>query len=325
MAAPAVAMSLLHSVGFHHRNPLAPCSVARNHALLRTTTLGCSATRCAPYPGAMKAATSTRLNSSRSFNNESMAENFSDNDEDYADCKIVEALEVRSGPDGCIIKMRDGKVLKCVHNSTKPGSAIPVYASQPAIVLQLSDGSNLLLPIVVLELPSTMLLEAVRNVKIARPTVYQVMCKMLEVSGYRAKLVRVTKRVNETYFARVYLVKVSDSNAPPVSLDIRPSDAVNLAARCNIPIQVSKDLAVGDGVRIVSDPSKLPSSIVINGQVIKDMDTPLSGDCEDAKEFIILRNMYIAAVEERFIDAAKLRDELQQFRSQNSSSRQMQS
>jgi len=90
-------------------------------------------------------------------------------------------------------------------------------------------------------------------------------------------------------------------------------------------VQVSKALAVGDGVRIVSDPSKLPSSIVINGQVIKDMDTPLSGDCEDAKEFIILRNMYIAAVEERFIVAAKLRDELQQFRSQNLSSRQMQS
>jgi hypothetical protein len=83
--------------------------------------------------------------------------------------------------------------------------------------------------------------------------------------------------------------------------------------------QVSKNLAVGDGVRIVSDPEKLPSSIVINGQVITDMDTPLSGDCEEAKEFIIIRDMHIAAVEERFIDAAKLRDELQQFRAQSSS------
>jgi len=89
-------------------------------------------------------------------------------------------------------------------------------------------------------------------------------------------------------------------------------------------VQVSKDLAFGDGVRIVSDPAKLPSSIVVNGQVITDMDVPLPGDCEDAKEFIILRNMHIAAVEERFIDAAKLRNELQQFRSQNSSSQQTQ-
>lgn len=168
-----------------------------------------------------------------------MAENFSDNDDDYADCKIVEALEVRSGPDGCIIKMRDGNVFICAHNITKPGGVtVPDYGPQPAMVLQLSDGSNLLLPIIVLELPSTMLLEAVRNVQMTRPTVYQVMSKMLEVSGYRAKLVRITKRVNETYFARAYLVKDGDDSAPSVSLDIRPSDAINLAVRCKIPIQV---------------------------------------------------------------------------------------
>ncbi|KAG0626220.1 hypothetical protein M758_2G111900 [Ceratodon purpureus] len=323
MAAPAAAMNLLQSqttVGFYGRNS-APCSVSSARtSLLRTTTLG-GASRCAPYPAAMKASTSrssTRRNSSMSFNNESMAENFSENDEDYAEASILEALEVRSGPDGCIIKMRDGKVLKCAHN-TAEGGVTPVYAPQPAMVLELKDGSNLLLPIIVLELPSTILLDAVRNVQIMRPTVYQVMSKMLEVSGYRAKLVRVTKRVNETYFARAYLVKDGDDSAAPVSLDIRPSDAINLAVRCKIPIQVSKDLAVGDGVRIVSDPEKLPSTIVINGQEITNVDTPLPGDCEDAKEFIIIRNMYIAAVEERFNDAAKLRDELEQFRAESSS------
>jgi bifunctional DNase/RNase len=233
-------MSLFHAqsttVGFHQRNHLAPCSVAkRNHVLLRTTTLG---------GPCMKAATSransTKLNSSRSFNNESMAENFSDNDDDYANCRIVEALEVRTGPEGCIIKLRSGNVLKCKLNSPKPERvALPISAPQPAIVLELIDGSNLLLPMIVLELPSIMLLEAVREVQIARPTVYQFMSKMMEKLGYRAKLVRVTKRVHETYFARAYLVKDGDdASAPPVSLDIRPSDAINLAARCNIPIQV---------------------------------------------------------------------------------------
>lgn len=275
------------------------------------------AVHSAPFPAAMKVRNSrslTKRNSSMSFNNDSVAENFSENDEDYADSTILEALEVRSGPDGCVIKLRDGNVLKCVHN-TKEGGTLPIYAPQPAIVLQLNDGSNLLLPIIVLEFPSAMLLDALQNVQISRPTVYQVMRNILEVSGYKAKLVRVTKRVNETYFARVHLVKEGDDSAPPVSLDIRPSDAINLAARCKIPIQVSKDLAVGDGVRIVNDPEKPQSSIVTkDGQVITDLDTPLPRDCKDAKEFIIIRDMYIAAVEERFIDAAKLRDELEQFR-----------
>lgn len=235
-------MSLLHSHAslFHSKSLTRSCSTgpARN-PLLRTAALGGS-TRSVPFPASLKPnhlRTSTKRNSSMSFNNGSMAENFSEKDEDYVDSSIVEALEVRSGPDGFVIRMRDGCLLKCIHNKSE-GGKLPVYAAQPAIVLQLNDGSNLLLPIIVLELPNTMLLEAVRNVQVSRPTVYQVMSKMLDVLGYRAKLVRVTKRVNEAYYARVYLVKDGDDTQLPVSLDLRPSDAINLAVRCKIPIQV---------------------------------------------------------------------------------------
>ena len=172
-----------------------------------------------------------------SFNNGPTAENFNENDEEYVDSTVVEALEVKSGPEGFVMKMRDGCFVKCVHNKSD-GGKLPDYAAQPAIVLQLNDGSNLLLPIIVLELPSTMLLEAVRNVQVSRPTVYQVMNNMLELMGYKAKLVRVTKRVHEAYYARVYLMKEGDEAQALVSLDLRPSDAINLAVRCKIPIQV---------------------------------------------------------------------------------------
>lgn len=208
---------------------------------MRATPLG----NCAlsvPFPAAMKPRStkfSTSRNSSDSAESDSVAENFSENDEDYADSTIVEAVEVRSGPEGCTIKMRNGDVLKCVHNSNEAGT-LPVYDPHPAIVLHLNDSSNLLLPIIVLEFPSAMLSDAIRNVEPTRPTVYQVMSNILEVSGYKAKLVRVTKRVNETYFARVHLVKEGDDSAPPMSLDIRPSDAINLAVRCKIPIQVTQ-------------------------------------------------------------------------------------
>lgn len=98
----------------------------------------------------------------------------------------------------------------------------------------------------------------------------------------------------------------------------------NLAHRfCDLILQVNKDLAIGDGVRIVSETEKLPASIVKNGQVITNMDQPLPGECEDAKEFIIIRDMYVAAVEERFIDAAKLRDELQQLRNAKQQQKQI--
>lgn len=58
------------------------------------------------------------------------------------------AVEVKSGADGFLIKMRDGRLLKCAHNNPE-GNPLPDYAPQPAIVLKMEDGSNLLLPIIV--------------------------------------------------------------------------------------------------------------------------------------------------------------------------------
>jgi hypothetical protein len=57
-------------------------------------------------------------NSSMSFNNGSTADSgFSENDEDYINSSVMEAVEVKSGQDGFVIKMRDGHFVKCVHNN----------------------------------------------------------------------------------------------------------------------------------------------------------------------------------------------------------------
>ncbi|KEH36185.1 wound-responsive family protein [Medicago truncatula] len=160
----------------------------------------------------------------------SMAENFNENDEDYVNSTILEAVEVKSGADGFIVKMRDGRHLRCVHNSPH-GGLLPDYAPHPAIVLKMEDGTGLLLPIIVLEMPSVLLMAAVRNVQIARPTLYQVVKEMIDKMGYEVRAVRVTKRVQEAYFAQIYLSKVGNESEC-MSFDLRPSDAINIAVRC---------------------------------------------------------------------------------------------
>lgn len=91
-----------------------------------------------------------------------------------------------------MIKMRDGRHLRCVHNNPQ-GGHLPDYAPHPAIVLKMEDGTGLLLPIIVrkflcnslsgasvqkassshiylflltVEMPSVLLMAAVRNVQI---------------------------------------------------------------------------------------------------------------------------------------------------------------
>jgi hypothetical protein len=113
--------------------------------------------------------------SSSSDGNGYMAGNFSERDEDYVNSTVLEAVEVRSGSEGYVIKMRDGKNLRCVHNNSQ-GRNIPESAPQPAIVLRIEDGSETLLPIIVLEMPSVLLMAAIRNVHIVIPSVTIALC-----------------------------------------------------------------------------------------------------------------------------------------------------
>ncbi|KAF9620056.1 hypothetical protein IFM89_010706 [Coptis chinensis] len=239
--------------------------------------------------------------SSSSNDNGSTAENFDENNDEYVNSSVVEAVEVKSGADGFMIKMRDGKRFRCVHNNPQSGH-LPDYAPHPAIVLKMEDGSDLLLPIIVLEMPSVLLMAAVRNIQIPRPTLYQLAKVMIEKMGYEVKLARVTKRVHEAYFAQLHLSKIGNETER-ISFDLRPSDAINIAVRCKVPIQVNKYLAYSDGMRII-EPAKLatedPHS---DGLLFSTLDRPDGKPCVETKEFDLVRNMLIAAVEERYRDA----------------------
>ncbi|GLU04484.1 hypothetical protein SLE2022_216270 [Rubroshorea leprosula] len=250
--------------------------------------------------------------SSSSNGNGSMAENFNENDEDYVNSSVVEAVEVKSGADGFVVKMRDGRHLRCVHNNPH-GGHLPNYAPHPAIVLKMEDGTGLLLPIIVLEMPSVLLMAALHNVQIARPTMYQVVKEMVDKMGYTVRLVRVTKRVHEAYFARLYLTKVGDETQS-VIFDLRPSDAINIAVRCKVPIQVNKYLAYSDGMRVVES-GKLPTqSLASDGPCFTELDRPSGQPCLDTKEINLVINMVQAVDQERYGDAAEWRDKLSQFR-----------
>lgn len=250
--------------------------------------------------------------SSSSDGNGSMAGNFNESDEDYVNSSVIEAVEVKSGSDGFMIKMRDGRYLRCVHNNPQ-GGHLPDYAPHPAIVLKMEDGSDLLLPIIVLEMPSILLMAAVRNVQIARPTIYQVVQEMIDKMGYEVRLVRVTKRVHEAYFAKLYLSKVGNEK-DYMSFDLRPSDAINIAVRCKVPIQVNRHVAQNDGMRVI-EPTKMMAQVPLSeGLLFTEQDRPDGQPCLESVEFNFVRNMLIAAVEERYRDAAQWRDKLMVLR-----------
>ncbi|KNA13507.1 hypothetical protein SOVF_116300 [Spinacia oleracea] len=244
---------------------------------------------------------------------DSVTGNFEGGDGHFVNSSVIEAVEVKNGSEGFMIKMRDGRYLRCVYNHTKGGYP-PDYISHPAIVLKLEDGSDILLPIIVLEMPSALLMAALRNVEMARPSVYQIVKEMIETMGYMVKYVRVTKRVQEAYFAELCVMKM-DCETESLRFDLRPSDAINIAVRCKAPIQVNKSLALKDGLKLVEHTNPVFSPPHSDGSLLSAMDRPNGQPCPESEEFVLLRNMLIAAIEERYHDAAQWKDLLMQFRS----------
>eukprot|EP00271_Cylindrocystis_brebissonii_P016439 TRINITY_DN3_c0_g1_i2.p1 TRINITY_DN3_c0_g1~~TRINITY_DN3_c0_g1_i2.p1 ORF type:complete len:354 (+),score=74.96 TRINITY_DN3_c0_g1_i2:366-1427(+) len=314
--------------GVYHSNVSTsrrPRASSVNIVLLPTLTLG----QPLKSAGGQQQKVCSRGHSSRA--KRSIAAKLADNgdvepfvagDEAYALVSIVDAAEVRFGHEGFVIKMNDGRQVACRHNSS-PGSSSPLSGPggrgfhqslpesrpQSAIVLQL-ENSRTMLPVIVAAHASQLLQEALRNVPVTRPTVYQVMKDMLGMMGYELKMVRVTHRVYEAYYARAYLARREGDTESVISLDMRPSDAINLAARAKVPIQVSKVLAQGDGVVPIAQPGRVT---VLHGP-IGEADKPLEGRCPEAEEFSLVRAVMAAAMLEHYGEAAELRDRLVQFR-----------
>ncbi|KAK8472067.1 hypothetical protein PHAVU_002G103800 [Phaseolus vulgaris] len=85
-----------------------------------------------------------------------------------------------------------------------------------------------------------------------------------------------------------------------VSVDARPSDAINLANRCKAPIYVSKQIVFTDAIRIGYGMGR-----VRNKKAIYDvlLDSPVDGPDLVAQELSMMHNMHIAIEQERFKDA----------------------
>ncbi|XP_066359295.1 bifunctional nuclease-like isoform X2 [Miscanthus floridulus] len=238
------------------------------------------------------------------------AADFDASGEEFVDSSVMEAVELRSMSDGgFVIKMRDGKNLRCVQNNPR---VLRLRDSAPhhAIVLKMEDGSDLLLPIIVMETPSIMLLAALRNIRIPRPTIYNVVLEMTARMGYEVRLVRITEMVHDAYYSRLYLAKIGNDQ-DTISFDLKPSDAINIAFRCKVPIQVNRRIAYNNGLKVVQP--KAAESYVGSDDI--QITRPDDQHCSEAQEFDLVRNMLIAAVEERYKDAAQYRDQLFTLRS----------
>ncbi|XWS42196.1 hypothetical protein CRYUN_Cryun17cG0147200 [Craigia yunnanensis] len=174
---------------------------------------------------------------------------------------------------------------------TSIGQAFLSRFPSPTIFLKISCDGDFLLPI------------------IDSPDQFHLVKNVVEKLGYEVKMVKITERVVNTYFAKLYFSKPGENDL--ISVDARPSDAINVANRCKAPIYVNKQIVLTDAIRIGYGMGRVRDT---KSTYDVSLDSAADGPDLLTKELDLVRNMNLAVKEERYNDAAMLRDKLMKLR-----------
>ncbi|TYI88754.1 hypothetical protein E1A91_D03G005200v1 [Gossypium mustelinum] len=169
----------------------------------------------------------------------------------------------------------------------------------PTIFLKISCDGDFLLPIIVGEFAVEKLIASFWGDDNGEcPDQFHLVKNVVEKLGYEVKMVRITERVVNTYFAKLYFSKPGENDV--ISVDARPSDAINVAHRCKAPIYVSKQIVLEDAIRIGFGMGRVRDTTPTYDVVL---DSAMEGPDLLTEELDLVRNMNLAVEEERYNDA----------------------
>ncbi|KAL1217078.1 Bifunctional nuclease 2 [Cardamine amara subsp. amara] len=183
----------------------------------------------------------------------------------------------------------------------------------PTIFLKISCDGDYLLPLVVGDAAVQKLLDLpLEGETEESPDQFQFVSAVVDKLGYQVKMVKLTSRVVNTYYAGLCLGKPGDNDL--ICIDSRPSDAINVARACQAPIYVNKAIVLEDAIRIGYGGRPQSTKPIFN--II--LDSAPEGPDPLSEELKLVRNMNLASKEERYIDAAMWRDRLKKLRNSSS-------
>ncbi|KAF8043383.1 hypothetical protein BT93_A1656 [Corymbia citriodora subsp. variegata] len=180
----------------------------------------------------------------------------------------------------------------------------------PTIFLKIVCDGDFLLPIVVGEYAIEKLIDALHSGEDGVcADQFDFVKDLTDKVGFEIKMVRITQRVANTYFARLYFSKSGKDDV--LSVDVRPSDAINVAYRCKVPIYVNKQIVLRDAIRFGYGTKRMRDRKPVYDVLL---DSASDGPDALAEELDLVKNMNLAIKEERYNDAASWRDKLMKLR-----------
>jgi bifunctional DNase/RNase len=126
------------------------------------------------------------------------------------------------------------------------GLALDMTTNSPVIILAPLDSEELLLPIWIGHFEAWAIGMELSGLSSNRPLTHDLLRSSIESLGGKILRVEVTKLVNQTFYATIYV----EMNGTVKEIDARPSDSIALALKAKVKIYVADELfqmKKGDG------------------------------------------------------------------------------
>lgn len=166
------------------------------------------------------------------------------------------------------------------------------------VVFLKAENGDRTLPIFIGAAEAQAIAFVLEKVQPPRPLTHDLMKNLMDNLECRIKRIEISDLQDSTFYAKLFI----EWNGMETELDSRPSDAIALALRLSAPIYVADKVMEAAGV------------------IIKEESTP-QNDKEPGKTIspaeTLKKRLEKAVAEERYEDAAKLRDELKRITSTN--------
>ncbi|MBW2707751.1 MAG: bifunctional nuclease family protein [Deltaproteobacteria bacterium] len=117
------------------------------------------------------------------------------------------------------------------------GLTVDPITNSPIVILKEIDGDGTL-PIWIGLLEATAIASELEGIKFSRPMTHDLLKNMMDMVHVKVSKIEVCDLKDNTYYARINF----EFNGKQMSIDARPSDAIALSLRLNVPIFVSEDV-----------------------------------------------------------------------------------
>ncbi len=173
------------------------------------------------------------------------------------------------------------------------------------VILLRGTGDRRTLPISIGQLEAQSIFIQLYHYSFPRPLTHDLFKSVLERLGCKVARVVISEIVDNTFYARLFIEKEGET----VEMDSRPSDAIALAVRFSAPIFVEEAIMEKSGIILPEE---------LSGQTAQGATVGQSAENAEPPTLDVLKAKLAKAVqEERYEEAAKLRDAINKLTKSN--------